>query len=143
MREEVVAYQVSECPQYLRIGAVLQGVPEVLAVDLTVPEKGAQGGVEDARGGGEGERPDLRLVPELPDPYRIWRAFAAGIVEPNDFGEFCCPHPPLQHGSHRLADGRGVDLVVRGETEGEVADAAPRAVDQDYLAGAELLGDAE
>src|SRR5829696_6858854 len=48
-----------------------------------------------------------------------------------------------QNGADRLADGRGVYLVVRGEPEGQVAYAPFGAVDQDDLAGAERLGYAE
>ena len=39
----------------------------------------------------------------------------------------------LEHGANGLAHGRGVDLVVRGEPEGQVAYPAPGAVDQDDL----------
>ena len=51
--------------------------------------------------------------------------------------------PTLQHGADSLADGRGVDLVVRCEPEGQVAYPAPGAVDQDDLTRAQFLGDAE
>lgn len=67
--------------QYLRIGATLEGVAEVLAVDLAVPEERAEAGVEDAGGGGEGEGPDLRLVPEVPDPRGILWALPARVEE--------------------------------------------------------------
>ena len=63
--------------RYLQIGAVLQRVAEVSAVDLAVGEKGAEAGVEDAGGGGEGEGPDLRLVPEVPDPTALSGASGA------------------------------------------------------------------
>ena len=77
-----MANQVFEGTCYLGVGATFQGILEVFAVDLTVPEKGAEAGVEDARGEGEGERPDLRLVPELPDPDRVvWTLCAARVVE--------------------------------------------------------------
>src|SRR5215203_5856883 len=49
----------------------------------------------------------------------------------------------LEHGTDGLADGRGVDFVVRGEPESKIAYTAPGAVDQDDLAGIEFLGYAE
>src|ERR671920_1344035 len=49
----------------------------------------------------------------------------------------------LQNGADGLADGGGVDFVVWGELEGQVAYPASGAVDQYDLAGVELLGDAE
>src|SRR5215204_540640 len=52
-------------------------------------------------------------------------------------------NPSLQHGANGLADGGGVDLVVRGQPEGEVADPAPGAVYQDDLTWLQVLGDAE
>jgi hypothetical protein len=67
--------------QYLRIGATLEGVAEVFAVDLAVPEEGAEAGVEDAGCGGEGKGPDLRLIPELPDPHRVVRTSPARVVK--------------------------------------------------------------
>jgi hypothetical protein len=81
MREEVVADQLFQRPQYPRVGATLKGVAEVFAVDLTVPEEGAEAGVEDAGGRGEGEGPDLRLVPETANPDGALRTFAARVVE--------------------------------------------------------------
>ena len=80
-REEVVMDQFLEGFQYLRIGATLEGVAEVLAVDLAVPEERAEAGVEDAGGRGEGEGPDLRLVPEVPDPSGILWALPARVEE--------------------------------------------------------------
>jgi hypothetical protein len=60
---------------------VLQDASEVLAVDLAVPQEGAKTRIEDAGGGGEGECPDLRFVPELPNADGVLRALATGIVE--------------------------------------------------------------
>ena len=73
--------QFLEGSQYLRIRATLEGVAEVLAADLAVPEERAEAGVEDAGGGGEGEGPDLRLVPEVPDPRGILWALPARVEE--------------------------------------------------------------
>src|SRR5215212_9388935 len=50
---------------------------------------------------------------------------------------------PLKDGADRLADAWGVYLVVRGEPESQVADAALGAVDQDDLARAQPLRYAE
>ena len=80
-REEVVMDQFLEGSQYLRIGATLEGVAEVLAVDLAVPEERAEAGVEDAGRRGEGEGPDLWLVPEVPDPRGILWALPARVEE--------------------------------------------------------------
>src|SRR5215211_7371036 len=49
----------------------------------------------------------------------------------------------LQNGADGLAYGGGVDFVVRGQLEGQVAYPASGAVDQYDLAGVELFGDAE
>jgi hypothetical protein len=72
--EQVVVDQRFEGFRYLGVGAIFQGVAEVPAVDLAVPEVGAETRVEDARGGGEGEGPYLRLVPEVADPDGVLRA---------------------------------------------------------------------
>ncbi len=76
-----MADQLFECPKYLRVGATKKGVAEVFAVDLAVPEEGAEASVEDAAGGGEGEGPDLRLVPEIADPDGALGAFAARVAQ--------------------------------------------------------------
>jgi hypothetical protein len=47
-------------------------------------QKGAEAGVEDPGGGGEGEGPDLRLVPKLPDADGVLGTCAAGIIEHGD-----------------------------------------------------------
>ena len=82
-----MAYQVFQGLGYLFVGAVFEGVAEVFAVDLALPQERAQSRVEDLRGGGEGERPDLRLVPEFAGAGCILRASAAGAVEEDDLGE--------------------------------------------------------
>ncbi len=72
---------------YLLVGAFLEGASQVFAVDLAVPQKGAEAGVENLRGGGEGERPDLRIVPELSDAYGILRTRATSVEEEGNLGE--------------------------------------------------------
>src|SRR5919107_2352974 len=54
-----------------------------------------------------------------------------------------CKANCLQYGTDGLTDGWRVDLVVRGEPDGQVAYPAPGAVDQDDLTGLESLGYAE
>jgi hypothetical protein len=72
-RKEVAVDQFLECIWYLHVGAVLQGVPEVCAVDLAVPEEGAATGVEDAGGGGDEEGPDLCSYQNSPMPTALCR----------------------------------------------------------------------
>jgi hypothetical protein len=72
----------------LCVRADFERVAEVLAVDLAVPEEGAQAGVEHTCVGGEGEGPDLRLVPELPDAGGVCGALAASVKEPDDLRQF-------------------------------------------------------
>jgi hypothetical protein len=72
---------------YLFIGGVLEGAAEIFTVDLAVTQKGAEAGVEDFRGGGEGERPDLRLVPEVAYAEGILRARTASVVEGRNLGD--------------------------------------------------------
>ena len=65
-----MAYQVFQGLGYLVVGAVFEGVAEVFAVDLALPQERAQSRVEDLRGAG-----------------CILRAPAAGGVEEDDLGE--------------------------------------------------------
>jgi hypothetical protein len=85
--EQVVTDKLFEGAGNLFVRAILQRVAEVLAVDLPVPEEGAQAGVEYTRVRGEGEGPDLRLVPELPDTGGVLRALAADVQESYDLGQ--------------------------------------------------------
>jgi hypothetical protein len=96
--EKAMTSQVVQSLRYLSVRTAFESSTEVFAVDLAVPEIGAEAGVEDLWGGGEGERPDLRLVPELPNADGVLRASAAGIVEEGDFRERGLPlslHPGL------------------------------------------------
>ena len=86
-REEVVADQLFEGSRYLGVGATLKGIAEVFAVDLAVTQKGAEARVEDAGCGGEGEGPDLRLVPEVADPRGVAWAFSARVVKTRYLGK--------------------------------------------------------
>jgi hypothetical protein len=78
---------------------------------------------------------DFQLVLDFPQPLVLLYvedhadtlAFVVCQVARFHAGHF------LQNGTDRLADGRGVDLVVRGEPGGQVAYPAPGAVDQDDL----------
>ena len=70
-RKEVAVDQFLECIWYLHVGAVLQGVPEVCAVDLAVPEEGAATGVEDTGGRGEEEGLDLCSYQNSPMPTAL------------------------------------------------------------------------
>jgi len=90
-------YQSLQRYRYLFLSAVLENVTQVFAVYLPVPEKGAEAGIEDLRSGGEGKRPDLRLVPELAYYNSILRFRSAGIREERDLRE----HAPLSLRLHR------------------------------------------
>jgi hypothetical protein len=82
--EQVVMDQLFEGAGNLFVRAIFQGIAEVLAVDLPVSEEGAQASVKHTCVGGEGESPDLRLVPELPNAGGVLRALAAGVPESYD-----------------------------------------------------------
>jgi hypothetical protein len=85
--EEAVAHQFLQGRRNLFIRAIFQGVSEVAAVDLAVPEVGAEARVEDTRGGGERERPHLRLVPEVAYPNSVLGARRARVPEERDLRE--------------------------------------------------------
>src|SRR4029450_3977965 len=85
--EETVAHQLLQGRRNLFIRAIFQGVSEVAAVDLAVPEVGAEGGVEDTRGGGERQRPHFRLVPEVAYPNGVLGARRARVPEERDLRE--------------------------------------------------------
>jgi hypothetical protein len=90
-REEVVADQLFESSRYLGVGATFKGIAEVFAVDLAVTQEGAEARIQDAGGGGEGQRPDRRLVPEVADPRGVVWAFSARVVKTRYLGK------PLSH----------------------------------------------
>jgi hypothetical protein len=71
----------------LCVRAAFQRIAEILAVDLAVTEEGAEASVEHTCGGGEGEGPDLGLVPELPDARGVLRTLAPGVPEAYDLGQ--------------------------------------------------------
>ena len=82
-----MSYQLFEGACYITVGVTFERVAQVLAVDLFVSQERAEAGVEHAGVGGEGERPDSRLVPELPDPGRVPRTLATRVPEPDELGE--------------------------------------------------------
>lgn len=49
-----------------------------------MPQEGAEASIEDAGNGGEGQYPNLRLVPEVAYSDGVLRACAAGVVEQGD-----------------------------------------------------------
>jgi hypothetical protein len=79
--EEAVAHQFLQGRRNLFIRAIFQGVSEVAAVDLAVPEVGAEARVEDTRGGGERERPHLAY------PNSVLGARRARVPEERDLRE--------------------------------------------------------
>ena len=82
-----MSYQVFQGLGYLLVGAVFEGVAEVFAVDLAVPQERAQSRVEDLRGGGRGgaTRPPART--RISGASCVLRAPAAGGVEEDGLGE--------------------------------------------------------
>ena len=73
--------EVFQGRRYLLVVALLEVSTQVFLVNLPVPQKGAEASVENLRGTGEGQRPDLRLVPELPDAGGVIGVLAAHVVE--------------------------------------------------------------
>ena len=85
--EQVVTDEFFQGACHLFVGVIFKRVAEVLAIDLFVSQEGAEAGVEHAGVGGEGKRPDLGLISELPDPGCVLRPLATRIPQLDNLGE--------------------------------------------------------
>ena len=83
-----MAYQVFQGLGYLFVGAVIEGVAEVFAVDLAFPQERAQSRVEDLRAGARGSDQTSGSYQNSPapavfsgrPPRAAWRRMTSGSV---------------------------------------------------------------